>query len=63
MATIPLTIILGISTIISLLITATLGFLTHRGKPNLFKYHKTLAYLTILLALIHAGLVINKYYF
>jgi len=58
----PLTIILGILTITSLFTTATLGYLSTKGKP-VFKYHRFFAFLTIILAITHASLVIQKYYF
>jgi hypothetical protein len=57
-----LTVILGILTIISLVITFIFGILMKRGKP-VFKYHKLFAYLTIILAVIHTILVLRVYYF
>jgi hypothetical protein len=56
------TILLGILTIISLLVTVVLGILMKKGKP-VAKYHGLFAFITIILAVIHAGLVISKYYF
>ncbi len=50
-------ILLGIATLISLLVTITFGILMKKGKP-VFKYHKFFAYLTLVLSLIHACLVI-----
>jgi len=58
---IPTTVLFGIITIISLFITALLGILMRKGK-QVFKYHRIFAFTTIILAVIHAGLVIYKFY-
>ena len=53
-----LTVLFGIITIISLFITAIFGIAFRRfGKP-VFKLHRFFAYLTLLLAITHATLVI-----
>jgi len=52
---------LGIATITSLLITIVLGVLMRKGK-RVFKHHRYFAYLTGLLALIHAIVVITRIY-
>jgi hypothetical protein len=50
---IPLAIIFGILTILSLFITASLGIAVHIFKKNIFKFHMTFAFITITLAVIH----------
>ena len=59
---VSLTIITGIMTYSSLIITFILGILTHRGKPVL-KYHRFFAYLTLLLATTHVSIVVRNNYF
>jgi hypothetical protein len=55
--TLPLVIALGICVFLSLIATATLGFLILKGKTTLpFSWHLNLARLTIVLALVHAAL-------
>jgi len=56
------TIILGILTITSLFITIFFGMRITKGKQGI-KQHKFFAFLTAILALIHAALVIYRYYF
>ncbi len=58
----PLTVWLGIFTIISLFITIVFGILMTKGKQT-FKLHKWFAYLTVILAIAHAVLVIYRFYF
>lgn len=50
---IPLAIWFGILTIISLFITAGLGFANYKLHKNVFKQHMFFAFLTIILAIIH----------
>lgn len=50
---IPLAIIFGIATIISLLITASFGLAVFKYHKPVFKYHKFFAFLTVTLAIIH----------
>jgi hypothetical protein len=53
----PLIIALGICVFFCLVATAALGILIMKGKTTLpFSWHVNLARLTILLALVHAGL-------
>ena len=50
----PLIFYLGLATIISLFVTATLGFLYHRGLARFpFAWHQRMAYFTLTLAFIH----------
>ena len=56
----PLVAYLGIITLLLLFTTATLGLLTRRGKVQ-FKYHRMLAYTTIVFALIHGLLALLAY--
>jgi len=58
----PLAIIFGILTIILLFITATYGVLMYKFKKPVFKYHKIFAFLTVILALIHAVLAFMLFY-
>ncbi|VVB65381.1 Uncharacterised protein [Candidatus Gugararchaeum adminiculabundum] len=60
----PLTMWLGALTLISLLITATLGYGFYKQKIHRipFTYHMYAAALTLLLALIHIASVIYLYY-
>ena len=53
----PLAVIFGILTIISLFTTASLGIATHVYKKNVFKFHMFFAFTTLTLALIHLILV------
>jgi hypothetical protein len=50
---IPLAIVFGFLTIISLFTTLSLGVAVHVFKRNVFGYHKFFAFLTGILALIH----------
>jgi hypothetical protein len=54
-----LTILLGILTLGSLLATTIFGILMTKGKKT-FNLHKWFAFLTILLAIIHATLIIIR---
>ena len=45
---------LGVSTIISLFITLSLGIAYHNFKKNVFKYHRFFAFTTASLAVLHA---------
>lgn len=56
----PLIFYLGIITMISLFTTATLGYLTYKGK-NTFSYHRAFAITTISLTLIHGILALLVY--
>jgi len=56
---ISITILFGIFTFSSLLITLSLGIAIHRFHKPVFKYHGFFAYLTFIIALIHAYLVIS----
>jgi len=61
----PLIMYLGILTLISLLCTATVGYLVFTGKarpPITFTTHRLLAYTTIGLALIHGMLGLLIYF-
>lgn len=49
----PLAIIFGISTIISLFTTACFGIAVHVFNKNVFKFHMFFAFLTLTLAIIH----------
>ena len=49
----PLAIIFGILTIISLFTTASFGITIHVFKKNVFKFHMFFAFLTLTLAIIH----------
>lgn len=60
---IPLAIIFGMATIISVFITASLGIATHIFKKNVFNYHKYFAFLTIILAIIHATLAFLLWFY
>lgn len=60
--TLPLTVWLGIFTLVSLVLTIIFGFLITLGKRTM-SYHKIFSILTLILAFIHAGLVIYRYYF
>jgi len=55
----PLAIVFGILTILCLILTALLGYLVLKGKYNIpFAWHMRMAAATIILAVIHAVLVI-----
>ena len=56
---IPLLVYLGIITLVLLLITATLGFLVHKGKIK-FAIHPAFAIATIIFALIHGLLAFGS---
>ncbi len=49
----PLAIWLGILTIISLFVTASLGIAVYKYNKNVFNYHRMFAFLTLTLAIIH----------
>jgi hypothetical protein len=58
----PLIVYLGILTLLSLLTTASIGFLNLRGIRTIpFRYHPVCAGLTILLALVHGLLGLLAY--
>jgi hypothetical protein len=57
----PLIMYLGILVLISLISTAALGAMVLKGKVK-FEYHKTLAVITICLALLHGALGILNYF-
>jgi hypothetical protein len=50
---IPLAIIFGILTVVSLFITASIGIAVHIYNKNIFKFHMFFAFLTLTLAIIH----------
>jgi hypothetical protein len=61
----PLIMYLGILTLLSILLTATVGYLVFSGKakpPINFNTHRYLAYTSITLALIHGALGILAYF-
>jgi len=59
----PLTIVFGILTFLSLATTASLGFLVFKGRYNIpFKWHMGMAAVTIVIAAIHVFLVIIRYF-
>lgn len=61
---IPLYLYFGILTFASLIITATFGYLFLKRKFGVkFTWHKNMAFATIILAVIHASLVISAYFF
>ncbi|VVB77774.1 Uncharacterised protein [uncultured archaeon] len=49
----PLAIVFGILTIISLFITAIFGLAMHKFHKKVFKFHMSFAFLTLILAIIH----------
>ncbi len=58
----PLVAYLGWLTFLSLLSTATVGFLNFRGRTTIsFKWHPRLAATTITLAVIHAVFALSAY--
>jgi len=60
----PLALVLGIVTFLSLLTTAILGFLVLKGLYNIpFKWHMRMAAATICFAVIHVILVILQFFF
>ena len=60
----PLYLYLGIITFAALITTATLGYLFLKGKFGVkFIWHKYMAITTIILAIIHATLVVSAYFF
>lgn len=59
----PLIMYLGIVTLSSFLITATIGYLSHRGNQTVsFKWHPRMAFISISLAVIHGLLGILAYF-
>lgn len=59
----PLIMYLGLATVLSLLATATIGFLSYKGtSPVGFKWHPRLAALTLCLAIIHGTLGVLAYF-
>jgi hypothetical protein len=59
----PLYIILGILTFISLITTLVVGILIMKGKANIpFRYHMYLAGLTLILAILH-GIAVAMVFF
>lgn len=58
----PLILYLGVITLLSFLITATIGISINKGLSNIqFKWHPTMAGISITLALIHGTLGILAY--
>ncbi|MDD5337052.1 MAG: hypothetical protein PHS02_01060 [Candidatus ainarchaeum sp.] len=59
----PLIMYLGVATMISLLATATIGFLNYTGRKTIpFKWHPRMAALTIILAVVHGVLGVLLYF-
>ena len=59
----PLIMYLGITTLLLFLLTAVIGVLILRGKTRIpFKWHKRLAIIAIIFALIHGSLGILAYF-
>jgi len=59
---ISLTILFGILSYVFIVITVVLGILMTKGW-RVRKYHKYFAWVSIILATIHAAIVIKRYYF
>jgi len=60
----PIALYLGIITFISLIVTATMGILVLNGRYNIpFKWHKRMAAVTFVFALIHITLVTWQFFF
>ena len=60
----PIAIYFGIITFICLIITATMGILVLKGLYNIpFKWHKRMAAVTIIFAMIHITLVTWQFFF
>jgi hypothetical protein len=49
---------LGITTLLGLLTTLTLGLNMHKNRKLLFPWHKRIAFTTVFLAITHASLVL-----
>jgi len=60
---IPLAIILGFLTLISLLTTFSFGIAMHFFHKNVFRFHVFFAFLTIFLVIIHAILAFLLWYY
>jgi hypothetical protein len=61
---VPLYLYPGIITFAALITTATLGYLFLKGKFGVkFIWHKYMAITTIVIAIIHATLVVSAYFF
>ncbi len=59
----PLIFYLGIVTLSMFLVTATIGYLIHSGRARInFKWHKTMAGLSLTSAFIHALMAILPYF-
>ena len=59
----PLIMYMGIITLLSLLFTASISILNKKGITIIpFKWHKRMAMITIILALIHSLLGLSLYY-
>lgn len=59
----PITIWLGIAVITCLFATATLGFVFHRRLVRFpFAWHRRMALVTIILAVVHASFVFYAYF-
>ena len=59
----PIAFFFGFVTLISLIMTLTIGFLVYKGKYNIpISWHFRMAGLTIVLALIHVTLVILQFH-
>ena len=59
----PVIMYLGIMTILSFLITATIGFMNFKGSKLIpFRWHPRLALVSIILAVLHGLLAISGYF-
>jgi predicted anti-sigma-YlaC factor YlaD len=59
----PLAIWFGILTILSLFVTFSLGIAMHVFRKPVFKYHKTFAFLTMMLGIVHTILAVLLWFF
>jgi hypothetical protein len=60
----PIAFYFGIATLLSLLTTATIGLLLRRGIRIIpFPWHMRMAAVTVVIALVHATLVIWQFFF
>jgi hypothetical protein len=57
----PLILYLGIITLLSFIITATLGLMIYKGEKIPFKLHPTMAVIALTLGIIHGTLAVSIY--
>ncbi|MBI5459905.1 hypothetical protein [Methanobacterium sp.] len=57
----PLILYLGIVTLLSFIITATIGLMIYKGKKIPFKIHPTMAGLSLILGITHGTLALSVY--